>query len=41
MKRVAKYYNGSKKDYNINGGKYVISNKQATGKNFQGNKRYK
>jgi hypothetical protein len=41
MKRVPKYYNGIKKVYNINGGKYVISNKQATGKNFQGNKRYK
>ena len=39
MKRVPKYYNGKRKVYIMNGMRYVISNKQTTGKNFQGNKR--
>ena len=39
MKRIGKGYNGRRKVYNIRGMRYIISNKQPTGKNFQGNKR--
>jgi hypothetical protein len=39
MKRIGKGYNGKRKVYNIRGMRYIISNKQPTGKNFQGNKR--
>ncbi len=39
MKRVGKGYNGKRKVHIIRGMRYIISNKQPTGKNFQGNKR--
>ena len=39
MKRVGKGYNGNKKVHIIKGMHYIVSNKQPTGKNFQGNKR--
>ena len=40
MKRINKNgYNGRRKVYCIKGMHYIISNKQSSGKNFQGNKR--
>ena len=39
MKRVGRSYNGNKKVHIIKGMHYIVSNKQPTGKNFQGNKR--
>ena len=36
MKRVGRGYNGKKKVEIIRGMRYIVSNKQATGKNFQG-----